>query len=104
LLQYLRSSRCLLVLDNAETILRKGDRAGSYREEYEGYGQLLRCVAETPHHSCLVLTSREKPKAGSKEGELAVRSLQLSGLPTVAGRKFLKQKVTFGHQNSSGES
>jgi ATP-dependent Clp protease ATP-binding subunit ClpA len=29
LINYLRNSRCLLVLDNAETILRKGDRTGS---------------------------------------------------------------------------
>lgn len=67
LIEYLRSSRCLLVLDNAETILHEGkcltagDRycTGDYQEGYEGYGQLLRCVAETVHHSCLVLTSRK---------------------------------------------
>src|SRR4028118_963171 len=62
LLRYLRASRCLLVLDNAESILREGDRTGGYREGYEGYGQLLRCVAETSHKSTLVLTSREKPR------------------------------------------
>lgn len=67
LIEYLRSSRCLMILDNAETILCKGkcltagDRhcTGDYREGYEGYGQLLRYVAETGHHSCLVLTSRK---------------------------------------------
>lgn len=97
LIKYLRSSRCLLVLDNAETILRSGDHTGCYREGYEGYGQLLRCVAETPHQSCLVLTSREKPKGlAAKEGEtLPVRSLQVTGLPTAEGRKIFEAKGSF---------
>lgn len=102
LLEYLRSSRYLLVLDHAETILREGDRTGSYREGYEGYGQLLRCVAETPHHSCLVLTSREKPRGlAAKEGEtLAVRSLQLTGLPTAEAREIFKAKGSFSASES----
>ncbi len=97
LMEYLRSSRCLLVLDNAETILAPRDRIGRYREGYQGYGQLLRCVAETPHHSCLVLTSREKPVGlAAKEGEtLPVRSLQLTGLPIAAGRKIFKARGSF---------
>lgn len=97
LIKYLRSSRCLLVLDNAETILRSGDHTGCYREGYEDYGQLLRCVAETSHHSCLVLTSREKPKGlAAKEGEtLPVRSLQLTGLPTAEGRKIFEARGSF---------
>ncbi len=97
LIEYLRSSRCLLVLDNAETILRSGDRTGGYQEGYEGYGQLLRCVAEIRHQSCLVLTSREKPRGlAAKEGEtLAVRSLQLTGLGTAAGREIFKQRGSF---------
>ncbi|MBD2126541.1 hypothetical protein NDI39_05215 [Microcoleus sp. ZQ-A2] len=69
LLEYLRASRCLLVLDNAESILREGDacgglrqRTGGYREGYEDYGQLFKTVAETLHKSTLILTSREKLK------------------------------------------
>jgi len=34
LLEYLYSSRCLLVLDNAESILESGDYTGRYREGY----------------------------------------------------------------------
>ena len=97
LIKYLRSSRCLLVLDNFETILRSGDRTGCYREGYEGYDQLLRYVAETPHHSCLVLTSREKPKGlAAKEGEkLPVRSLKLTGLQTAEGREIFESRGSF---------
>ncbi|WP_416668996.1 WD40 domain-containing protein [Egbenema bharatensis] len=97
LLTYLRSSRCLLILDNAESILQGGDRTGRYRPGYEGYGQLLRCVAETTHQSCLILTSREKPYGLSAfEGEsLPVRSLQLSGLPDRDGRQLFGVKGSF---------
>src|SRR3712207_1521967 len=44
LMTILRSSRCLVVLDNAETILSSGERAGQYREGYEDYGALIRQI------------------------------------------------------------
>jgi WD40 repeat protein len=86
LLHWLRQSRCLVVLDNVETILQGGNRAGQYRVGYEDYGELLALVAETAHQSCLLLTSREKPaEVGTLEGmELSVRSLQLSGSQEAA--------------------
>ena len=97
LLYYLRMNRCLLMLDNAESILQAGDRTGRYRAGYEGYGQLLHCVAETVHQSCLILTSREKPQGLAKfEGEsLPVRSLQLNGLPENDGKELFTVKGTF---------
>ena len=105
LINYLRSWRCLLVLDNAESVLQAGDSrrhsfasgTGHYREGYEGYGELLKCVGETNHHSSLILTSREKPQGlAALEGEtLPVRCLQLTGLPSVQGRKFFSGKGSF---------
>ena len=81
LLQCLRASRCLVILDNVEAILQAGERAGHYRPGYEDYGELLRLVGETPHTSCLLLTSREKPvELATFEGiKSAVRSLCLKG-------------------------
>lgn len=99
LVECLRRHRCLLVLDNFETILCGGNinapqshRAGHYREGYEGYGQLLRRISEALHQSCLILTSREKPIGlASKEGRtLPVRSLQITGLDSAAGQKVLQ--------------
>lgn len=94
LMEYLRSSRCLLLLDNAESLLRSGERAGRYREGYEGYGEFLRRVGDERHQSCLVLTSREKPIGlTAMEGKtLPVRSLQLTGLRQSAGQEILKAK------------
>jgi len=95
LIEYLRRDRCLLILDNAESVLRSDERAGAYRAGYEGYGQLLRCVCETQHQSCLVLTSREKPRGlGVKEGVGSpLRSLRLSGLEQAQGQEILQEKV-----------
>ncbi|HAJ59740.1 MAG TPA: NB-ARC domain-containing protein, partial [Cyanobacteria bacterium UBA8543] len=97
--------RCLLVLDNAETILRGYNLIkescnycpGQYREGYEGYGELLKRVGEAPHQSCLVLTSREKPKEiRLLEGAtLPVRVLQLKGLLITEVQEMFKAKGSF---------
>ncbi|MEH2301277.1 MAG: NB-ARC domain-containing protein [Nostoc sp.] len=94
LLYYLQNYRCLVILDNAESILRSGSRAGLYREGYQEYGELLKRVGEATHQSCLVLTSREKPKeVALLEGQaLPVRSLPLSGLKVLEGQEILKLK------------
>ncbi|HEY9301250.1 MAG TPA: NB-ARC domain-containing protein, partial [Phormidium sp.] len=89
LVQYLRSNRCLVILDNLETIL-NANCAGYYRLGYENYGELLRVIGETVHSSCLVVTSREKPaEIATFEGvELAVRSFRLNGLQAEAEQLF----------------
>lgn len=86
LMDGLRQSRCLLILDNLETILQGELRAGQYHPGYESYGELLQLMGETNHQSCLILTSREKPRAIlALEGmELPVRSLLLGGSPEAA--------------------
>ena len=93
LLTYLRHHRCLVVLDNLEAILQRGERAGRYREGYEAYGFLLESVADSGHQSCVMITSREKPGGMSvREGdELRVRSLQLTGLDQSASQAILSQ-------------
>jgi hypothetical protein len=102
LMDYLRKQRCLLVLDNAEAILQGGDRAGHYREGYEGYGRLLQRVGDSAHQSCLVLTSREKSKEFDPlEGKTApVRSLQITGLEQKAARGILSDKDLFGAEQA----
>lgn len=85
LLHYLRSRRCLLILDNAETIFQEGDRAGHYRAGYEDYGELFKIVGEAAHASCLILTSREKPaEIAALEDGVYVRSLPLQGSAEAA--------------------
>lgn len=138
LMEYLRKYRCLIVLDNAESILwscgsesvavashqastvasqcsimlgkgasavaPQAHRAGNYREGYEGYGEFLRRVGEERHQSCLVLTSREKPKEiALLEGKtLPIRSFPLSGLKEAEAQYILKARGFSGAADESG--
>ncbi|MEG3989330.1 NB-ARC domain-containing protein [Microcoleus sp. S28C3] len=101
LMGYLRSSRCLLILDNFDAILGGADgaisEAGQYREGYEGYEEVLRRVGSECHSSCLVLTSREKPTAlMSLEGETSpVRTLPLIGLSSLEVQEILQANSCF---------
>jgi hypothetical protein len=103
LMEYLRSSSCLLVLDNTESIFQSGELAGRYRQGYEGYGQLLRRLADECHQSCLLLTSREKPIGfAAKEGKtLPVRSLQVTGLGYKKAQEILKAKGLVSSEDES---
>jgi len=102
LIEYLRTRRCLLVLDNAESILQGGSQAGQYREGYEGYGRLLQRIGESRHQSSLLVTSREKPnEVALLEGEAAaVRSSHLAGLPPADGRDILRDKGLQGTEHT----
>lgn len=94
LINYLRKRRCLLVLDDVETILRGGDCTGFYKQAYEDYGDFFKRLGECYHNSCLVLISREKTKEISvMQGEtLPVRCLNLRGLSVSDGLQILQLK------------
>ena len=94
LLDCLRSSRCLVILDNLESLLCSNGQAGLFREGYEGYGELIRRLGQTEHQSCLLLTSREKPKqVAALEGKmLPIRTLRLKGLKEKEAEEILKVK------------
>ncbi|HAX80584.1 MAG TPA: hypothetical protein DCY88_33300 [Cyanobacteria bacterium UBA11372] len=95
LMECLRSHRTLLILDGVETLLGINQLAGrEYREGYQDYGRLFQQIGESSHHSCLVLTSWEKPREiVSGEGQTRpVRCLKMTGLDTAAAQEILKQK------------
>ncbi len=100
LIELLRKRRCLLVLDNVETLLQAESLEGGYRQGYERYELLFRRIAEMSHQSCLLLTSREmlselEPLEGS---QAAVRVLKLAGLEQAASQELLKDKELHGSQ------
>lgn len=98
LFDYLRQHRCLLVLDNAESIMQAADEleahAGLYRLGYEAYGQLFKRIGESQHQSCLLLTSREAPQDVTRLERIMplVRMLPLAGLPHAAGHALLQMQ------------
>lgn len=105
LTRYLQTHRCLLVLDKAETVLQScagrvttcSNHTGCYCNNYQEYGQFFQRVGESPHQSCVVLTSRETPKdIALLEGEkLPVRVLQLKGLQLPDIQQIFKAKSQF---------
>src|SRR5437868_9208354 len=98
LLARLQASRCLLVLDNLESLLQSGDREGGYLPGYEGYGRRIGRLAEPAHQSCVLLTSREKPREiEALEGVRSpVRSLRLVGVDEQAAQELLSDKELSG--------
>jgi WD40 repeat protein len=94
LMEDLTSQRILLVLDNVEAILQPGQAQGAYQTGFEEYGHLIRCLSDTPHQSCVILTSREKPVGlSAKEGnQLPVRSHTLKGVDALAGRGIVQNQ------------
>ncbi|MCC6458420.1 MAG: hypothetical protein IT328_25950, partial [Caldilineaceae bacterium] len=98
LLDCLRERRCLLVLDNLESVFQP-DVAGQIRPERQGYAQLIQRVGELQHQSCLLLTSREYEGTLSRlEGNLStVRSLQLDGLDMAAAESMLHDRGLTKH-------
>ena len=101
LIHYLKASKCLLILDNVESIMQSGNYVGEYLADYEGYGDLFTRIGESNHQSCLLITSREKPqKITLLEAISAVSSLQLIGLNISAGQNILaKHGSLFGSEN-----
>ena len=100
LIEYLRRDRYLIVLDTATEIWQSGDLAGHYRQQYKGYGELLRRLATESHQSCLLLCTREQPREiAFLEGENTfVRSLHLDGLTSGAENIFQEKGLLDPHR------
>jgi WD40 repeat protein len=90
LLEICQQHRCLIVLDNYESIFQAGAEVGEYRNEYADYGDLLSTFGRMNHQSCLILTSRENPTEISQLEDIntKVRTLILAGLEATAGQQI----------------
>ena len=95
LMEYLRKNRCLIILDDVQTILGSGQLAGNYRPECENYSILFRQIGETTHNSCLILNSWEPPReiTALKGENSPVRSLQLKGIGAAAAEIFRQKSL-----------
>ncbi len=90
LLHRLQSHRCLIVLDNLESVMRAEDLAGSFRAGNEDYGTLLRLLAQNNHQSCILLTTREQPRGVAQRApQGAVATLKLHGVSSQDAQQLL---------------
>lgn len=95
--EYLQQRRFLFILDNVESIF-LDDGSGACRPGYEAYEQLWQLFVQRTHQACLLLTSRERPRAlSSHEEQLgALRTLLLDGLAPVDGEELLRAHRVMG--------
>jgi len=98
IIDLLRQTRCLLILDNLETLRQAGRADTPYLTGYEMYGTLFKTLGETAHQSCLLLTSREQlSELTMLEGpHAAVRSLRVTGLTEDACHALIADQALTG--------
>ncbi|MEP0912352.1 NB-ARC domain-containing protein [Leptolyngbya sp. GB1-A1] len=98
--QYLREHRCLIVLDNIETILQDGPeledypnvRPGYYRQNYSDYGSLFSWVATGRHNSCFVLAGRKRPDEFVTFDNARFRVYLLGGLSSSVSQQLIQDQ------------
>ncbi len=92
-IDYFRKSRCLVILDDVQDILKIGELAGQYLTEYKDYGTFFKQIVRTPHHSCIILISWEKPReiATLEAENRPIKTLHLKGLGEEA-TEILREK------------
>ncbi|AFZ11543.1 WD-40 repeat-containing protein [Crinalium epipsammum PCC 9333] len=91
LLECLQAHRCLIVLDDFETLLQTEELAGYYRTGYEEYRELFQRVAEINHQSCLILISSEAPAELALLSVNSVKQLKPTGADIIA-KEIFKEK------------
>jgi hypothetical protein len=90
IIDYFRSSRCLVILDDVQNIFKSSQLAGQYLTGYEDYGKFFKQIATSSHQSSLILLSWEKPReiATLEAENLSTRTLHLKGLGEQAAEIF----------------
>jgi WD40 repeat protein len=93
LISCLKRDRCLLILDNVESILADKVESGQYIPGYDGYDRLFRAIGEFPHQSCAIFTSREKPCTIARLEIVQprlVRSMNIDGMTAAAAYQLVQ--------------
>ncbi|WP_377474298.1 MAG: AAA family ATPase [Microcoleus anatoxicus] len=93
IIDYFRSSRCLVILDDVQNIFKTGNFVGQYLTDYKDYCKFFQQIATLSHQSCLILISWEKSgeiETLEKENK-HTKTLHLQGLGEDA-KEILRQK------------
>jgi len=96
IIDYFRSSRCLVILDDVQNIFKSSQLAGQYLAGYEDYGQFLKQIATSSHQSCLILLSWEKPReiTALEAVNRPARTLHLKGLGEQSTEILREKELT----------
>lgn len=90
LLELCKESRCLVILDDFESLIEGQDFYHSYQDQYQDYEQLIATMGQVPHQSAMVICSQRLSKDLKvlNSTNSAVCSYQLQGLKEAAVRKI----------------
>ena len=96
IIDYFRSSRCLVILDDVQNIFKSSQLAGQYLTGYEDYGKFFKQIATSSHQSCLILLSWEKPReiTALEAVNRPARTLHLQGLGEQAAEILREKELT----------
>ncbi|MCT7949770.1 ATP-binding protein [Ancylothrix sp. C2] len=94
ILDYFRTYRCLIIIDDLQNIFKPHELAGQYLPGYEDYSQFFKQIATTTHQSCLILLTSEKPRdITTIEAENpSTQTLHLKGLREEQAQEILLKK------------
>jgi hypothetical protein len=96
IIDYFRSSRCLVILDDVQNIFKSSQLAGQYLAGYEDYGKFFKQIATSSHQSCLILLSWEKPReiTALEAVNRPARTLHLKGLGEQSTEILREKELT----------
>jgi hypothetical protein len=94
LLSYLNRHRCLLIIDDLNSILDKGERRGNYRHNYQNYHYFLSSLINTRHQSSIMAIGWEKPKELGLYRKEQIFHLKLGTPPKPMLEKMFKKQLS----------
>ena len=102
LLQCLQTRRCLLVLDNLETLLQAHDADGRFRAGYEDYAVLLERVAQTDAPELPAADQSGDADRAWTPGAQSARGVRLAPLGARSSRLRTALRGTRDHRQHAG--
>lgn len=99
-MEVIKTHKCLIILDDLQSLFSLGKLAGNYQLGCEEYQLLFKLIAEVNHQSCLVLLSQEKPVDITflEKDNKPVRSLILEGLG-LSAKEILRDSNLLDEEN-----
>lgn len=93
LIKFFKKYRCLIILDDLQSLFIHGELSGKYHRESQSYQSFFQKIAQVNHQSCLLLLSQQKPREIEILEKInpAVLSQQLAGLDSSATGIFTFQ-------------
>ena len=105
LLNLLRRSKCLIVLDNYQSVFELGGEPGKHAKDFIDYGKFLQKVVEERHLSTVLIASREKPEILNRllNSEGISNSVTLQGISSGAARLLIDDQDALNILNKCEE-